>query len=374
MSESRRIPDGSGFGHTGGSNLADYLSAAERSDQIELEMNPGERLVEIPVDLIDRSPFQARTDFDPDELAALGVDVRTNGLNNPVTVRETSGGRYELIAGERRWLAARQARLPHVIARVRALSDFDAHLVGISENNQRANLSPWEQSLEAHRLLEHARSASRPHTQRDLAHYLNRNVSVVNQQLAIAAATTPDLLERTQVSEANVCRLPHVTLHRISKLPETQRPRALKEAIRMLQDRGATASGEVGGPASAAPPREPAESDDWTRLWETGGFQVRVRQPLRDLDPDQAEIYARQIAPALGGLAARVSEGRNAAAVIQWETPQGRLLFVRAPERMSEAERTSARQTLNDLFQSLTARTEPAPTHPSAERPAAESR
>jgi hypothetical protein len=71
--------------------------------------------------------------------------------------------------------------------------------------------------------------------------------------------------------------------------------------------------------SASAPAGEPAESDDWNRLWETGGFQVLVRQPLRDLDPAQAERYAQQIAPALGGLAARVSEGQEAAVVIQWD-------------------------------------------------------
>src|SRR5690606_25819720 len=101
--------------------------------------------------------------------------------------------------------------------------------------NRRANLSPWEMSLEAARLLQHAKDCDRPHTQRDLARYLNRNVSLVNHQLAIAAAITPDLLERSQVSEASLCLLPHVTLRRITKLPEERRGRALKEAIRLQQ-------------------------------------------------------------------------------------------------------------------------------------------
>lgn len=359
MPANRRKPEGPGFGHTGGSNLIDYLGAAERSRQIELEMAPGERLAAIPVDIIDRSPYQSRADFDPGELAALGEDIRENSLNNPVTVRESAGGRYELVAGERRWLAARQAGLSHVIARIRMLTDFEAHLVGISENHQRVDLSPWEMSLEARRLLEHAHADSRRHTQRDLARHLNRNVAIVNQQLAIATAITPELLQRLQVSEASVCRLSHVALHRISKLSEAQRPRALKEAIRMLQGRRGAANGEVGDPARAAPPRGSPESDDWKRLWETGGFQVRLRQPLRDLDPEQAERYAQRIAPALGGLAARTAERDGAPLVIQWEHPLGRLLFVRAPERMSEAERASAREALERLLDAIATSAEP---------------
>ncbi|MEX2375585.1 MAG: ParB/RepB/Spo0J family partition protein [Dehalococcoidia bacterium] len=353
MSITRRKPDGPGFGHAGGSNLTDYLGASKRAHQIELDIEPGERLVEIPVERIDRSPYQSRATFDREEIAALGDDIQENGLNHPVTVREGAEGRYELVAGERRWLAARQAGLSHVTARVRPLDDFAAHLVGVSENNRRANLSAWEMSIEASRLLEHATKASRPHTQRDLARYLNRNVSIVNQQLAVAGAITTALVERTQVSEANVCRLPHVTLHRISKLPEAQRSRALKEAIRMLE--GRRSSPDCGAQAIASPPskNDAAESDDWKRLWETGGFHVRLRRPLRDMDPDQAERCAQQIAPALAGLATRILIGRHIKTVIQWENSQGKLLFVPDPKRMSDAELERARVYLQQLLDGL---------------------
>ena len=344
MSTPRRL-EGPGFGHQGGSNLADYLGATGRANQIELEMEPGERLVEIPIDLIDRSPFQARTNFDPEKIAALGEDVRENGLNHPVTVREASGGRYELVAGERRWLAAKHIGAPTVIARVRLLDDFAAHLVGVSENNRRADLSPWEMSLEAARLLEHAIEASRPHTQRDLAGYLNRNVSLVNQQLAIAAALSPEFLRRAQVTEAEVCRLPHVTLRRICKLDEAQRPRAIREAIRMLALREESANRVTASPAEATGHAQ-AEISDWHRYWDTGGLRLRVGRPISELRPDQAVRYARQIAPALAALAARGSERQDAEPVIEWKSPRGKLLFLRAPALLSELERAVAREVL----------------------------
>lgn len=353
MSTPRRL-EGPGFGHQGGSNLADYLGATGRANQIELEMEmePGERLVEIPIDLIDRSRFQARTNFDPEEIAALGEDIRENGLNHPVTVRESYGGRYELVAGERRWLAAKHVGAPTIIARVRLLDDFAAHLVGVSENNRRANLSPWEMSLEAAQLLEHAIEASRPHTQRDLARYLNRNVSLVNQQLAIAAALSPGFLRRTQVTAAGVCRLPHVTLRRICKLDEAQRPRAIREAIRMLALRDDSAS-EATAAAAVATSRAAAETSDWSQYWETGGLRVRVGRPIRELRPDQAVRYARQIAPALAALAARSSERQDAEPVIEWESPRGKLLFLRAPGQLSDSERAVAREVLLLLLAGL---------------------
>ena len=361
MSTARRL-GGPGFGHDGGSNLADYLSATERAHQIELEMEPGERLVEIPVDLIDRSAYQARSTFDDEEITALGEDIQEHGLNHPVTVREGTGGRYELVAGERRWLAAKQAGLPHILARVRSLDDFAAHLVGVSENNRRANLSPWEMSLEAARLLQHAKECDRPHTQRDLARYLNRNVSLVNHQLTIAATITPDLLERSNLSEESLCQLPHVTLRQIAKLPEARRGRALKEAIRMRLGRDDDAD-NIRSPVSPASKMQVSESNDWHRIWETSGFQMRVRQPLRDLKPDQAERYAERIARALGGLAARASERRNVEGMIQWETPQGWVLYVRPLERMSDEERANACLTLKRLLTLLVPPTEVGPHH-----------
>lgn len=118
---------------------------------------------------------------------------------------------------------AQTAGQGNVLARVCQLDDFAAHLIGLSENNCRANFSPWEMSLEAARLLERAGADSRPHTQRDLARYLKRNVSLVNRSLTVAAAITIDILKSAAVKAGSVCQLPHVTLRRIAKLPEPGR-------------------------------------------------------------------------------------------------------------------------------------------------------
>lgn len=301
---------------------------------------------------------QARATFDSEEITALAEDIQEHGLNHPVTVREGPGGRYQLVAGERRWLAAKQAGLTNILARVRCLDDFTAHLVGVSENNRRSDLSAWEMSLEAARLLQHAKECDRPHTQRDLARYLNRNVSLVNYQLAIAAAITPHLLAAAQVGEQDVCRLPHVTLRRVANLPEAQRPRALKEAIRMMHGCKGAATAE-NRQSSALTPKTPAGPPDWQRLWESGGFHVRLRQPLRDLGPRQAEKYAHEIAPVLIGLAARASSDREEGAVIQWESALGRLVYVQAPERMSAAARVCAQEALQELLDAVAARNDP---------------
>lgn len=350
MAAKRRRPEGPGFGALGGSNLSEYIGYAERAQEAGRRVEAGERLMDIPAAEIDRSPYQARVQFGAEELNALAEDIRANGLNNPITVRSKLDGRYELVAGERRWLAAQLAGLEHVTARVRPLDDFDAHLIGVSENNQRADFSPWEKSLEVAELQQHAKAAGRPHAQRDLARYVNRNVAIVNQQLAIAGAVTVELLTRAGVNAGDVCQLPHETLHRIAKLSPTQRPRALKEAIRSQQARRGTA-GAAGGAGERAAARADG-ADRWQRYWEQGGFQLHIRRPLRDLEPERAEKYLQELLPGIGGLASRAAAG-DGGALVQWEHEQGRLLFVRPVERMSAAEREAARAELSGLLERL---------------------
>ena len=158
----RRKPGGSGFGEDGGSNVGDYMGLAERVLDSEQGLDEDQRLVAVGIDLIDPSPYQTRVDFDSDELKALAEDIRANGLSQAVTLRRKPDGRYELVAGERRWRAAQVAGLETVEARVRELDDFTAHLIGVRENNQRADLSPWEKALEAQELQRHARAEGAP--------------------------------------------------------------------------------------------------------------------------------------------------------------------------------------------------------------------
>lgn len=236
---------GSAFGDGGGTNVGDYLGLFDRVGEAERREDAGERIVDIPVDRIDRCPYQVRVDFDMERLEALAEDVKSNGLNHAVTVRAKPDGRYELVAGERRWLAVRTAGREHIQARIRELDDFDAHLVGVSENNQRADLSPWERALEALELHRHAVESGRPHAQRDLARCLGRNVTAVNQELAIADAITAELIVTVNVHARDVCKLSHETLHRVAKLPPVERARALEDAVRKCGSRATrTARGD----------------------------------------------------------------------------------------------------------------------------------
>ncbi len=108
--------------------------------------------LDLPVQLIERNPFQTRTHFDEKLLEELASSITANGVIQPILVRPLPGGRYQLIAGERRWLAAQKAGLPTVPAILRQVSDEQAMEITIVENLQRADLNPIEQARAYERL------------------------------------------------------------------------------------------------------------------------------------------------------------------------------------------------------------------------------
>ncbi len=113
---------------------------------------PNGQPLEISVDQIDRNPFQTRTNFDPEKLRELALSISATGVVQPVTLRALPGGRYQLINGERRLLASRQAGKATIPAVLRVVSDEQAMEMTIVENLQRADLNPMEQARAYQRL------------------------------------------------------------------------------------------------------------------------------------------------------------------------------------------------------------------------------
>jgi ParB family chromosome partitioning protein len=107
---------------------------------------------EIPLDQIDPNPFQTRTHVNEDQLAELAASITANGVVQPILVRPQHGGRYQLIAGERRWRASRLAGKTTIPAILRQVSDEQAMEITIVENLQRADLNPMEQARAFDRL------------------------------------------------------------------------------------------------------------------------------------------------------------------------------------------------------------------------------
>jgi ParB family transcriptional regulator, chromosome partitioning protein len=103
-------------------------------------------LAELPVEAIHPNPRQPRRKFDAEAGAGLAESVRAQGVVQPVVVRPRAAGGYELIAGERRWRAAREANIKTVPAVVREADDRNSLLLGLVENIAREDLSPVEEA------------------------------------------------------------------------------------------------------------------------------------------------------------------------------------------------------------------------------------
>lgn len=101
----------------------------------------------LPLHRVEPNPDQPRQDFDEEELAALAESIRVHGVLQPLTVRETGGGYYQIIAGERRWRASRMAGLTDVPAIVIEADDKKAKELALIENLQRQDLNSVEEAL-----------------------------------------------------------------------------------------------------------------------------------------------------------------------------------------------------------------------------------
>ncbi|MEZ5666189.1 MAG: ParB/RepB/Spo0J family partition protein [Alphaproteobacteria bacterium] len=143
---------------------------------------PGDAVVEVPVDAIAPNPDQPRRSFDEDELAALAASIAAQGVIQPVVLRPRTGdaGPYQLVAGERRWRAARIAGLATVPAVVRSLDDSRMAEVALVENIQRADLPPLEEAQAYQLLLDR-----HGYTQDDLARRVGKSRSHVAHMLRL---------------------------------------------------------------------------------------------------------------------------------------------------------------------------------------------
>ena len=109
-------------------------------------MSPPQQLQDLPVDLIEPNLEQPRQYFDEAKLQELAASVRERGILQPVLVRPLQDGKYQLVAGERRWCAARIAGMETIPALISEYDDLAALEVGLIENMAREDLNPVEQA------------------------------------------------------------------------------------------------------------------------------------------------------------------------------------------------------------------------------------
>ena len=157
-------------------------------------------LAHIPLEQIHANPRQPRQRFDGDATAGLADSVRSEGVLQPVVLRPRAAGGYELIAGERRWRAARDAGLPTVPAVIRETDDRGTLLLGLVENVARENLSPVEEARGYAVLLDEFEL-----TLGDLSQRVGRSKPAISNKLRLL--DLPDdvlaMVERGELSEGH---------------------------------------------------------------------------------------------------------------------------------------------------------------------------
>lgn len=255
------------------------LGALLSSDStVELGPEP----TEVEVDLIQPGPMQPRTHFDEGSLEGLADSIRTHGIVQPLLVRR-QGERYELIAGERRWRAARLAGLTKVPVVVKEVPDQDLLEIALIENIQREDLNPIEEAQAYKRLIENVGL-----TQEALAARVGRDRSYITNYLRLLKL--PDDLQKLVIEgrlstghARTILGLEHADLQR--KLAR----QVIDGALSVRATEHLVRKAVEGSPAKTASAVDPNIRAAETKLRRALGTQVRIVQ-LRGEGPGKIEI------------------------------------------------------------------------------------
>lgn len=252
----------------------------------------GPRLEEIAVGSIVPNPNQPRVHFDEESLAELAASIMEIGVLQPVLVRATGPGSYELIAGERRWRAARRAGLAVIPAVVRATDDVGSVEQALIENLHRQDLTPLEEGAAYQQLIEDFQL-----THEQVAARVGKSRSAVSNMLRLMSlpATIQHLLADGQLSAGHAKALlgtPDRTLQESlarQAVNDGWSVRAIEDAVR---SGGVPAASDPvrSGPAGSEP--RPSVQPDPTR---------RLRPPgLLELENLLADHLSTRVAVAMG--------------------------------------------------------------------------
>lgn len=156
-----------------------------------------EEFLEIEIDLIEPNHLQPRTRFDDAHLEELATSIRLNGVVQPILARRITGGRYQLVAGERRWRAAQKAGISRIPAIVREIADEKMLELALIENIQRQELNAIEEAQAYKKLIE-----TLGLTQEAVAHRVGRDRTFITNYLRLLRLP-PDiqqLVEENKIS------------------------------------------------------------------------------------------------------------------------------------------------------------------------------
>jgi ParB family chromosome partitioning protein len=241
-----------------GRGLSAILSVAPREESEELR--------HVPLELISVNPHQPRDNFDEAALLALAESIRARGVLQPVLIRPLPGGTYELIAGERRWRAARLAELESVPAIVRHHDDAASLEVALIENMAREDLNPVEEA---------------------------RACAALTEELGLSREDVGRRVGRSRVAVSNLIRLLDLPDETLESIQAGDLSEGHGRALLLAPDHGerrrlGRAAAQHGWSVRETEQRaRAARSDDGS-----GDFPGRVRRRPRGLHPDQEAAIA----------------------------------------------------------------------------------
>ena len=211
-------------------------------------------LREVPVGSIDANPYQPRRTFEPAALQELADSIAASGLLQPLIVRPRPSGRYELIAGERRWRAIQQLHWQKVPVVVKDVDDQALLTLALIENLQRDDLSPIDEALGYDRLVQEFHL-----TQSDVARLVGKDRATVANTLRLLKLPPEvrTLVEKRSLSEGHARALlglsddRHISRFATTAVEEGWSVRELEARVRGQGPTRRKRAGQTRGPASA---------------------------------------------------------------------------------------------------------------------------
>lgn len=343
-------------------NMASYEPEADRRTQSDHVIE------QVPLELIDRSPYQHRVDFDDEQLVQLAESIGPDGagLLQPPTVRRMSNGRYQLVAGERRVRAAKLNRLSALRVQVREMTDEEAQEAACRENIDRATLLPWETCMAYLAMRDLARTRVRDnagagvvarmwgkHQRSVVANYLEAGEAVSRSMLLRAGAgmgraddvdplvlralTLTDLLSvaARATEEERLDRLAAL----VTAIRGGERTTSSKDGVSLADadeagsdERASRARSSSGRRRRASRTREGGEHT-YDSLMRQGRFQKCIRSPIERMRAAEARKHLDSLTPVVAALAMRaLAEDAASVVDLQAEGAPVTLLAVRADD------------------------------------------
>lgn len=248
---------------------------------------PQNGLAMLSVAAIEPHPEQPRRHFDEDALEELARSIAARGVIQPVVVRPLAGGRYQLVAGERRWRAAQRARLHEIPAIVRQLDEREVTALALIENLQREDLNPIEEARAYQRL-----SDQDGLTQQEIATFVDKSRSHVANLMRLLSLPDEvlDMVERAQLSMGHARALAVLP----DPVPLARETVAKGHSVRDVERLAKRVMRPESSPRRARAERDPASSADiaavQAHLEEFLGLKVTIQA---DADPRTGSVSIR---------------------------------------------------------------------------------